>query len=98
MASLDLNAHAEEIGAVLIQRLRERLSGCSRVADIRGRGLMIGVELVDDATDVRDFALARKLLINVTHGTVIRLLPPLIIDREQALTIADTVADGILEA
>lgn len=97
MASLDLNAHADEIGAVLIQQLRERLAGCSRVTDIRGRGLMIGVELVDDASDVRDYALARKLLINVTHGTVIRLLPPLIIDREQALTIADTVADGVLD-
>lgn len=98
MQELDLNARASELGGALIERLRERLADCERVADIRGRGLMVGVELVDDAMDVRDHALARNLLINVTHGKVIRLLPPLIIDHDQARTIADTVADGVLSS
>ncbi|MBY6205042.1 aspartate aminotransferase family protein [Halomonas denitrificans] len=97
MEALDLNARSHELGRALVDRLRERLNGCARVVDIRGRGLMIGVELVDSAMDVRDHALERQVLINVTHERVIRLLPPLIIDREQAMTIADTVADGIVD-
>ena len=56
---------------------------------------MIGVELVDDAADVRQFALEAGVLINVTHERVVRLLPPLIIDDDQANRIADTVADAI---
>ncbi len=96
MEALDLNGRAEAMGAVLVDRLRERLAGADRVAEIRGRGLMIGVELVDPAGDVRDHALEQRVLINVTHERVVRLLPPLIIDDDQARTIADTVADGVL--
>jgi acetylornithine aminotransferase len=98
MAELDLNARAEDMGRVLGDRLRHRLQGCDRVVEIRGRGLMIGVELTDSAVDVRDHALNRQVLINVTHDRVVRLLPPLIIDAEQATRIADAVADGILGA
>lgn len=97
MRELDLNARAEQRGEQLRRRLHERLAGCGRVREIRGLGLMIGVELVDPALDVRDYALAQGVLINVTHDTVIRLVPPLIIDEEQARLIADTVADGILQ-
>ncbi|NKI35404.1 aspartate aminotransferase family protein [Wenzhouxiangella sp. XN79A] len=96
MEALDLNARAETMGARLVERLRERLAGCERVVEIRGRGLMIGVELADPAGDVRDHALKQHVLINVTHERVIRLLPPLIIDADQARTIADAVADGVL--
>jgi acetylornithine aminotransferase len=98
MAELDLNARAEDMGRVLGDRLRHRLQGCDRVVEIRGRGLMIGVELSDSAVDVRDHALNQRVLINVTHDRVVRLLPPLIIDAEQATRIADAVADGILGA
>ncbi len=96
MRELDLPTQAERQGLRLRARLGARLDGCKRVRAIRGRGLMVGVELVDSAIDVRDFAMANGVLINVTHETVIRLLPPLIIDDVQTDRIADTVADGIL--
>jgi len=95
MRELGLAEHARAIGKLLREHLHERLAGHPRVKEIRGLGLMIGVELVDSAIDVRDHALARGVLINVTHDTVIRLVPPLIIDADQARQIADAVADGV---
>jgi acetylornithine aminotransferase len=65
------------------------------VADVRGRGLMVGVELVDPAADVRDFALEQGVVLNVTRERVIRLLPPLIVDDAQVDRIAETVIRGI---
>jgi acetylornithine aminotransferase len=96
MRELDLPAHAERQGERLRQRLLARLADCARVRAIRGRGLMVGVELIDPALDVRTYAMEHGVLINVTHDTVIRLVPPLIIDDAQTDRIADTVADGII--
>jgi len=95
MRELDLCQRAENRGQKLRARLRERLQGNARLAEIRGRGLMIGVELVDSADDVRDHALDAGVLVNVTQQRVVRLLPPLIIDDDQTRQIADTVADAI---
>jgi len=95
MEALNLSANAADMGNRLISRLRRHLGEHPRVVDIRGRGLMIGVELVDSAVDVRNRALANGVLLNVTRERVIRLLPPLIIDSEQADRIADAVIEGV---
>jgi len=95
MRELDLPARAAAQGERLRRELHARLDGHPRLREIRGRGLMVGVELNDAAADVRDHALARGVLINVTHERVIRLLPPLIIDDPQVDQIADAVAEGI---
>lgn len=54
------------------------------ITDIRGRGLMIGIELARPCSELVKQALVAGLLINVTHDTVIRLLPPLIINDEES--------------
>ena len=95
MRELDICERAERQGGRLLERLHERLDGHARVHEIRGRGLMVGIELVDDAVDVRQYALDAGVLINVTHERVVRLLPPLIISDDQARRIADTVAEAI---
>jgi acetylornithine aminotransferase len=95
MEALNLSARAAEMGERMLLRLRRELGDHPRVADIRGRGLMIGVELIDSAADVRDLALREGVLLNVTRERVIRLLPPLIIDAEQADRIAEAVIDGV---
>ncbi len=59
--------------------------------DIRGRGLMIGIELDRDVNRLKTVALDQGLLLNVTRNNVIRLLPPLIIDEAQADQIVDMV-------
>ena len=74
---------------------RRRLAHDERICDVRGRGLMIGIELDRDVTRVRQQAFEAGLLLNVTQERVIRLLPPLIIDREQAGEIVETVCSLI---
>ncbi len=58
---------------------------------------MIGIELTQPCTELVNLARDRGLLINVTAGNTIRLLPPLIIDQKQAQQIIDTVTTLIVE-
>lgn len=90
-------ARAAEMGDKLLARLRAGLEGQLGVVDVRGRGLMIGIELTDPVPEFKDQAMARGLILNVTRGNTIRLLPPLIIDDEQLETIAQTVIDLVEE-
>lgn len=93
MREQDIPARAERIGNYLMEQLRTALAGCPGVVEIRGRGLMIGVELAEAAGELKDEAMAEGgLIINVTRGNTIRLLPPLIIDEAQADEIATTVS------
>ena len=96
--------HDEEIagraarrGTAMLEAFTARLADDARVRGIRGRGLMIGIELDRPAVPVRDRALELGLLINVTRESVIRLVPPLIIDDAQAAEIVDTVCRSIEE-
>jgi len=76
--------NAREIGAYLKGRL-ERIES-DHIADVRGRGLMIGVELRPEAGGARRFAEALKnrgLLCKETHEHVLRFAPPLVITREE---------------
>ncbi len=97
MQQEDLAARAASLGTQLQQRLRELLESQPLVADIRGRGLMIGIELTVPCGELVNKALARKLLINVAAGNTIRLLPPLIMTDQQADKLAADVAQLIHE-
>ena len=63
------------------------------VADIRGKGLMIGIELEKECPDLVEKTLENKLLINVTSGNVIRLLPPLVMNEEEADQVTSILAN-----
>ena len=93
----DLTGRAAEVGAHLLDRLRGSLAGLECVRGVRGKGLMVGVELRRPCADLVGRGLARGLLINVTAERVIRLLPPLILSRQQADRIADTLSELIRE-
>jgi acetylornithine/succinyldiaminopimelate/putrescine aminotransferase len=72
-----------ELGA-LFRKLLEPLVGLApRVREIRQRGLMIGIELDGDATPIVDRCLSERLLVNVTQGNVVRLLPAMTLTDEQ---------------
>ena len=90
-----LLANAAEVGAYIRQDLAERLSGVAGVREIRGQGLMIGIELDRPCGELVQQALARRLLINVTAESVVRLLPPLILRREEAALLTATLAEII---
>ena len=87
--------NAGATGTRMLQAFRERLGAAPGVVAIRGKGLMIGIELDRPCAEVMQQALARKLLINVTADSVVRLLPPLTLTHEQAQTIVATVSELI---
>ncbi|MBK5968012.1 MULTISPECIES: aspartate aminotransferase family protein [Thiorhodovibrio] len=91
----DLAAQAARQGTALQERLRAALGDLPGVRDIRGLGLMIGIELKRDCPELVRQALERGLLINVTAGRVVRLLPPLIIRDDQVAQLADGLSDLI---
>lgn len=84
-----LMANAVAIGDFIRAQFAERLADVSGVREIRGRGLMIGIELEKPCKDIVEKALAAGLLINVTADNVIRLVPPLIFSRVDALHLVD---------
>ena len=92
----NLLSNACEMGNYMLNAFKDKLGQVDGVRDIRGMGLMIGIELDNDCPELVRLALENKLLINVTAGKVIRLLPPLIIDQQQADTIINTVSDLVI--
>lgn len=84
-----LLAHAESLGQFIRQGFATALQGVSGIREIRGQGLMIGIELDRPCGDLVKQALAKGLLINVTADSVIRLLPPLIMSRDEAQQMLD---------
>jgi acetylornithine aminotransferase len=84
-----LMANAEAVGAFLRDRLASGLASVRGVKNVRGKGLMIGVELDRPCGDLVKLALARGLLINVTADSVIRLLPPLVMSKAEAELLVD---------
>lgn len=87
--------HADRMGRHLLEGFTQRLGELPGLVAIRGRGLMLGIELDRPCAELMQSALQRKLLINVTAGNVVRLLPPLIISEAQADEIIDGVSDLI---
>ena len=101
--SEELIDNARELGGYLLNGLNKKLSQLNGVIEIRGLGLMIGIELnnnqlTHDCSEFVKRALQKKLLINVTGGNVIRLLPPLIINQQHADTIIDTVSELVISS
>ena len=92
-----LLAHAEDLGRFIRQGFATALQGVSGIREIRGQGLMIGVELDRPCGDLVKLALANGLLINVTADSVIRLLPPLIMTRDEAQQLLDILCPLIID-
>jgi len=84
--------NAARVGAHLKARLEKGLAGAQGVKEIRGQGLMLGIELMKPCSDLTMRAAERGLLISVTADTVIRMVPPLIM----TIAEADEVADILL--
>ena len=82
-----LMARAVTLGDAIRGGLRKALSGNAGIVDIRGDGLMIGIELDRPCGDLVRQALAAGLLINVTADKVVRLLPPLVMSDAEAVEL-----------
>jgi len=84
--------HASRVGELIRAGFRDALAGVAGVVDIRGQGLMIGIELDRPCGDLVKLALDAGLLINVTAERVIRLLPPLVIREAEAKLVVERLA------
>ena len=90
-----LLARADALGQRIQDGLRARLQAVNGVVEVRGRGLLIGVQLDRPCGVLVSQALQRGLLINVTADSVVRLLPALVMTDEQTETLIATLADLI---
>jgi 4-aminobutyrate aminotransferase/(S)-3-amino-2-methylpropionate transaminase len=100
---------AQQIGSVLLGRLNALRTADSRIGDVRGRGAMVAIELVDPATGEPDAKLTAEvaayahangvvLLTCGTYGNVIRFLPPLTISDELLVEGLSVIAEGLRRA
>lgn len=82
-----LLANAVKMGGIMKDAFQQALAGMPGVKEIRGMGLMMGIELDRPCGEIVNMALASDIFTNVTQDSVIRLLPPLIINESEAREI-----------
>lgn len=87
-----LRENAEATGNQIAADMRAALAGVAGVLTVRNAGLMIGIELDRPCGELVKRALEAGLLINVTNDTVVRLLPPLIINAAEAKQLVEMLA------
>jgi acetylornithine aminotransferase len=88
--------HCRAVGDYLRDRLEEMRQRYSFIKEVRGRGLILGMEMTIPGAEIVNEALRQGLLINCTVGNVLRFLPPLIVTRKE-IDEALTILDGILK-
>ena len=88
----DICGKAKLQGQRIVDGLRTALAGNNSVTEVRGLGMMIAVELNNDAPSLVSDALEDGLLINVTQGNIVRLLPPLNLSNEEADELVSKLA------
>lgn len=81
-----------ELGAKWRSELTRIVSGHECVKDVRGLGLMNGIEMEDKAREFQRFGLEKRLLINVAAGKVVRVVPPLITSDASVRTFNDSLS------
>ena len=94
--SSNLLAHVSLVSAYILSSFEEALSGHDNI-EIRCRGYMIGIELPVDCSQLVQRALDRNLLLNVTDGKVIRLLPPLVMTADEAEIMVKIVSELVID-
>ncbi len=89
----NLCGRAAELGDWMRDAFKQEFEGASYIRDIRGNGLMIGIELDRPCTELAILAKVKGILLNVTgEGRIVRLLPPLILSDSEASLIVGVVS------
>jgi acetylornithine/N-succinyldiaminopimelate aminotransferase len=89
----NLCERAAELGDRILQGFKENLEGMNYVREVRGKGLMIAIELTEAGTELAVLAKVKGILLNITGGgKVIRLLPPLIMTDAEADLLVNTLS------
>jgi acetylornithine aminotransferase len=95
LATEQLQDRAQPLGQVIEASFQQALQHHEAVQEYRRAGLMIGIELKQDCSALVAQALEAGLLINVTAGRTIRLLPPLVMTDEQGRQLGETLASVV---
>lgn len=83
------------MGEYLVEQFKNQLADNQHIVNIRGKGLMIGIELDQDCPELVNQLREQGVLINVTAGSVIRLLPPLTINKSECDLLISTLCKAI---
>lgn len=97
MLAKDVPAQASATGAYIKERLNEMITKYSCLLEVRGEGLLLGLQLSIPGADIVKKCLERGLLINCTAGTVLRFIPPLNISRKEADEFLQILTDVLTE-
>lgn len=89
--------NAKKQGQKIMDGLKEKLKGHPHVKEIRGKGLMIGVELDRPCREILSLALKKGLIFNLTNESVLRFLPALIFQDEHVNQVVNTIPQLIDE-
>ena len=92
MENSKLDQRTAQLGEHMLNAFKQQLAGIKGVVEIRGMGLMLGIQLDRPCAELVKAGLEAGILINVTAGDVVRLLPPLIISDQQADQIVTMVS------
>jgi ornithine--oxo-acid transaminase len=90
----NLADRSAELGTLLLERMKAIKS--HNISAIRGRGLWIAIELTVAARPICEALEQEGLLCKETHGTIIRIAPPLTISREEVLWAVDRLTDVLM--
>lgn len=90
-----LTNRAKEVGQKIIDELKHQFEGVDYIQDIRGLGMMIGIELTEPCPELVALAKTKGMLLNVTKEKVIRLLPPLNLTDEEVDFLINNVTQLI---
>ena len=92
----NLCQHAAELGHYILEQFRLQLGDQPFVREIRGKGLMLGIELTEAGSELAVLAKVKGVLLNITGGgRVVRMLPPLIMSKNEADLMVNTVSQLI---
>ncbi|MFA4921170.1 MAG: aminotransferase class III-fold pyridoxal phosphate-dependent enzyme, partial [Candidatus Neomarinimicrobiota bacterium] len=89
--------NAVEMSAYFRQKLEDLKSKSALIREIRGLGLMLGVELTKPGAEIVDKCRAQNLLINCTHQTVLRIMPAINVTKTQIDKAVAIIAKALVE-
>ena len=89
--------NCEEMGEYLTKKLKGLAKGFKFIKEVRGKGLLIGMELTIDGKNVVNSCIERGLLINCTMNNILRFLPPLIISKNEVDEAVEVLGKALVE-
>ena len=87
--------NVENTGKYFIEKLKELQKSYSIIKEVRGQGLIIGIELNTDGKEIVKKCLQKGLIINCTQDKVLRFLPPLIISKKDVDEVISVLKDAL---